>query len=383
MSTTAGAQGGSDDPFGLLAGLDLSTVPDGFFAGKWPAELGTTWRPAELSVAWRPAGLAAAGADAAADAAADAGMAGAGMAGAYTCAQCGAQLRRGLNDLEYICSGCGLIVEGDTAEPEEDGAPRAAPNAARLRIVGPNSNQLQPDLYRSSMGSTAASQKKQIYEEYCAFRALYIEAGGRAIPLDACSLASDYYNEVQRLYVKRSLNKKEIMAAFLYNACITIGFSPSKAEVAAFMQLPNKGIARGENFVRSLVADGKMDVNVNVNVNVDPCRPEIRTLFAFLGFEDPAYDHLRAAVYDVVQAAIANNIGTSSVLRSKVAGATFAVLHRCTDRGLIARPIGLQEFCLNRIRKNTVERFTRELESYHSYFAPCYTRAGLNSAPHR
>ena len=117
----------------------------------------------------------------------------------------------------------------------------------------------------SSTGNTAATQKKQIYEEYCACRALFIEAGGRALPLDACKLAADFYNEVQRQCVKRSQNKKAIMAACFYHACLEIGFSPSKSEIAAFMQLPNKGIARGANFVRSLVADGKMDVDIDVD----------------------------------------------------------------------------------------------------------------------
>jgi transcription initiation factor TFIIIB Brf1 subunit/transcription initiation factor TFIIB len=293
------------------------------------------------------------------------------------CAQCGAQMRRGASDLEYVCGGCGLVVEGDTAEPEEDEAPRAEPCAARLRIVGPNSNQLQPDLYRSSQGTTAATQKKQIYEEYCAYRTLHVEAGGRALPLDACRGAAEHYNEVQRLCVKRSQNKKQIMAACLWHACLEIGFSPSKAEVAAFMQLPSRGIARGVNFVRALVADGKMDVDVDA----DPCRPEITTLFAHLGLEGKAYAALREAVHELVQTAITHNIGTSSVLRSKVAGATYTVLRRCTDRVLVPKPLGLQGFCQDRIRKNTIERFTRQLDAYHSYFEGAYRRAGLDAAP--
>lgn len=295
------------------------------------------------------------------------------------CAQCGGQMRRGTNNLEYLCDECGLVVEGDTAEPEEDEAPRPAPNAARLRIVGPNSNQLQPDLYRSGSGNTAAAQKKQILEEYKVYRQLYVEAGGRAFPLNALETAAEFYNAVQKQYVKRSQNKKSIMAACLWRACLQIGYAPSKAEVAAFMQLPNKGIARGDNFVRGLVADGKMDLEINA----DPSRPEITTLFALLSFDGDQYAGLREAVYDVVQTAIKNNIGTNSILRSKVAGATYIVLRRCKDRELIPKPLSMQEFCAKRIRKNTVERFTRELDDYHSYFEECYRKAGLDTAPTR
>ena len=350
VAETARAAPSPSDPFGILADLDLSGLD------AWPGE-----------------GIVAA--------LAASGLAGGAVRGPRVdaddvCARCGAQMCRGTNDLEYVCGGCGLVVEGDTAEPDDE-APRAAPNTARLRIVGRNSNQLQPDLYRSSSGNTAASQKKQIKEEYLALRADRIEAGGRALPLDACKLASDYYNAVQRRCVKRSQNKKAIMAACLYLACLEIGFSPSKAEIAIFMQLPNKGIARGANFVRALVADGGME---DIDINVDPCRPEITTLFAHLRLEGNAYAGLRAAVYDVVQVAIANSIGTSSTLRSKVAGATFAVMHRCKDRELIPKPMKLQEFCQDRIRKNTVDRFTQELDAYHSFFEGCYARAGLDSA---
>ena len=47
---------------------------------------------------------------------------------------------------------------------------------------------------------------------------------------------------------------------------------------------------------------------------------------------------------------------------------------------LIPKPMKLQEFCQDRIRKNTVDRFTQELAAYPSFFEGCYTRAGLDSA---
>jgi transcription initiation factor TFIIIB Brf1 subunit/transcription initiation factor TFIIB len=324
------------DPFGLLAGIDLAEL------SAWSEPKSPMVQHPEKNVA-------------------------------SSCTLCGSVMCRTTSDLEYVCADCGRVVEGDSVEPEDD-APRQETVTARLRIVGPNGNQLQPDLYRSGSANSAVTQKKQIYEEYCAYRAFYIEAGGRAFPLDICKLASEFYNDVQRQCVKRSQNKKSIMAACFYHACLERNFSPSKAEIAAFMQLPTKGIARGSNFVRSLVADGKMDVDIDA----DPCKPEINTLFAQLGLESDAYDQLREVVYEIVQIAIKNNIGTSSILRSKVAGATFVVLRRCRDRSLIL-PIGLQKFCQDRIRKNTVERFTRQLDAYHSYFEPCYIKAGLDS----
>lgn len=292
------------------------------------------------------------------------------------CRACGGSLRPGTDGLERVCDGCGLVVEGDSAQPEEDDAPRAPAAAPRLQVVGPGSGQLQPDLYRSGEGTTAAEQRKQVYEEYKAYRQLYVEAGGRAFPLDACERAADHYNRVQHVCVKRSQNKKRIMAACFYQACLELGFAPTKIEVAAFMQLPNKGIAGGTNFIRAFAADGKMD---GVDVNIDPCYPEINTLFAAVGLEGDRYRPLADAVHEIVETATREHIGASSILRSKVAGAAFTVFRRCRDKSLVPKAPSLNEFCQSyRIRKNTISSIISQLDAYHSFFEPIYRRRGLD-----
>jgi hypothetical protein len=297
--------------------------------------------------------------------------------GGDVCTGCGGEMIRGRGGLEYVCEGCGAIVEGDTSELLDDDGPRAEASPARLRIVGPGGSQFQPDLYRSGPGNTPDTQKHHILKEYTFLRQKYMEVGGRAIPFDALSAATELYHQVQLNHVKRSKCKKEIMASCLYHACLSLGFTPGKVEISKFMGLQNRGIARGDNFIRKMVASGEM----NVDVNIDPCRPEITMLFAHLGYEGPEYDGLRETVYKIIQIAIANNIGTTSFLRSKVAGATFVVLQRCTDTALVSAPPKMREFCGGRIRANTVERFTGELDGHHRFFAECYAAAGLNSDP--
>jgi len=333
------------DPFGLLTGFDLASLS---LSGP---DLSGSGDPT-YTVVEAPAGL-------------------------YLddCSVCGGQMRRGANDLENVCVECGLVVEGDTTEYDGDDTVRMPSSSARLRIVGSNSSCLQPDLYRSGGGNTPISQQKQIFEEFKVYRNLYIEAGGRAYPLNACEKAAEYYSEVQRACVKRSQSKKVIMAFCLQRACHSIGFAPGKADISMMMQLPGKGIARGENFVRSLIADGKMELEANP----DQCRPEISTLFVHLGYGVARYERLREAAYQIVQLALTKNIGTNSVLRSKAAGATFIVLSRC-DRALLPSP-DLKEFCKkNQIRKNTVERFTKQVEDYHSHFVPLFEEFGLSTA---
>lgn len=352
---------GADDPFGLLRGVDLAGFDFDIMA--------------RMSVRAMRAGGPVEGPD---DAAAGGGtdQPAAAFSTDGGCG-CGGRLQRSASCPEYICNSCGLIVEADSAELDD--APRTELTAARLTIVGPGSSQLQPDLYRSSTGNTAQTQRKQIYEEFKTYRGMFIEAGGRAFPLDACAHAADYYNVVQRECVKRSQNKKAIMAACFYQACLELDFAPGKTEVAAFMQLPSRGIARGANFIRSFAADGKMD---GIDVNIDPCVPEIITLFAILGMEGSQYKPLGDAVHQVVQVAIREHIGASSILRSKVAGAAFAVLRRCKDRSLIPKPPSLHEFCQQyHIRKNTIGSMLSQIDDYHSFFEPVYKAAGLDSSP--
>jgi transcription initiation factor TFIIIB Brf1 subunit/transcription initiation factor TFIIB len=297
-------------------------------------------------------------------------------AGADTCRQCGGHFRRAPRDLSLVCAGCGLVEAGDPTLPDDE-PPQPSRDPARVRIVGAGSAPLQPDLHRSGQGPSAEAQQRQIFEEYQAYMQMFVEAGGRSFRLDALRRAAGYYNVVQRQCVKRSQNKKSIMAACLWLACRDVGIAPAKPDVAVMMQLQNRGIARGTNFLRSLVADGKMDIDVDA----DPCRPEVVSLFAHLGLEAPAFAPLREATHELVQVALERHVGTSSVLRSKVAGAAFEVLRRCRDRQLLPRPPDQAKFCQGWIRKNTLDRFQRELWAHHSIFAPTYRRAGLDDAP--
>lgn len=294
------------------------------------------------------------------------------------CSGCGGSLNCDIDGQRLTCNRCGLIVDCDSTESEED-APRLAPGAARLKLVGVGSGSLQPDLYRSCSGDSSVSQKRQILDEFLMFRQKFIERGGSALPINALVIATDYYHEVQEECVKRSQNKRKIMAACIAQAGLDIGFLPSKIEIADFMQLPNSGIAPGVNFLRSLTADGKMSIDIHADP-WKPARAEISTLFAHLNIAQTDAAALREAILDVVKFATSENIGTSSFLRSKVAGATYAVLRRAAlsgDRTVAAQ--SLQTFCGDRIRKNTVERFLRELDDYHSKFESVYLAHGIDA----
>jgi rRNA maturation endonuclease Nob1 len=290
------------------------------------------------------------------------------------CTSCGGKLHKVISNLEYICDACGFVVEGDTSVITTDDV-NPTQTCGRIRIVGANSSYLQSGLYRDNGGITAEMQKKQLYEELLSYNADYVAKGGRAIPRIACLHTAEMYNEIQRICVKRSQNKRSILAAYLRIACYKLNIAVQNSEIAKFMKLQSLGISKGQNFINSMAADGKIEVNVNIDTKT----AEISSMFEMLELTGEKYDHLREAVLEMVNTAIKLNIGTSSIMRSKVAGSVFEIINRSH---ILKQKITIQEFChdCNGIRKNTVERFTLELKNYHSKFISIYEKYKLNSA---
>jgi hypothetical protein len=289
-----------------------------------------------------------------------------------TCRHCNCELQRNINNISDTCDNCGIITEDVT----EEYINVADLMNNKLRIVGYNCNHFQPDLYRSDNGNINILQKKHIMNEYKDYRQKYIESGGVPFPLTACELATDFYNLIQQHCVKRSQNKKSIMAACLWIACLQIDFAPSKTEISKFMQLPHKGIARGSNFIRTLVSNKK----INIDPNINPLYPEIKTLFLQLNYTDDKYKKLHEIIYKIIEIASNNLIGVNSMSRSKVNGTTYIVLRRCNDRDLVpVPPVNTKEFCKDNIMKNTIDRYINEINSYHSYFKDYYESENLRS----
>lgn len=287
-----------------------------------------------------------------------------------------------VQDLEYRCESCG-IVAGNDFSSVEDAEEGPKPLPGRLRVVGPRSGFYQSDLDRSSSGDSEASQHKQLLDEFIALRQTYLERRKAekkkscAFPIDALEKAADHYQTIRKVVCKRSLNKKAIMAACLKLACASIGLAPDKAEFAEMMQLQTRGIAKGENYLRTMESNGYIEMEVNP----DMCRPNIVTTFTQLGLADEKYEHLRRAVEEIVDISVKENIGTSSIMPSKVKGATLVVLRRqALAEG--RDPMSVQQFCeACGIRRSTIERFTCPLNDHHSFFVEVYKRAGVYSAP--
>jgi transcription initiation factor TFIIIB Brf1 subunit/transcription initiation factor TFIIB len=306
------------------------------------------------------------------------------------CSECFCPMQ--VQGLEFVCPECGLISEGPLEMEVFNRAHcsemmRAAP---RLRMVGPDSSWYQRDLDRTStVVDTSESQRRTIMQELLAYNVAYREKYNSTFPNNVLNAVADHYTQVQKVCVKRSHMKQTILAAMLMHVCIRHNFIRSTTEVAKFMQLNTQGIARGDDFLRSLYADNKIDIDVNA----DRLIPHVTTAFAKLDLNtkelaaispnllhknhafDDSTTYLQDAVCSIVRTALNKNIGIQSNLSSKAMASTYEILRRA---GAHITLDDVVKRC--NIRKNTITRFTSDLLNFHSHFEEIYKNYGLNSS---
>lgn len=293
------------------------------------------------------------------------------------CPQCGKAMRRG--EIEFTCEDCGTIIAGDSSIDTTDGEAGAAAVGGRLRLVGPNAGRLQPDLDRSSSTDNATTQHRQLLAELQTYCGRYVERGGRRFPTNVLSIAADYYYQIQEKLTKRSDNKKAILAACVYTACLKESFSREKRECAEMLQLQQHGIARGANFIRALSSE---KIVSGIPVDEDPCWANIVTAFSLLGLDSDEYEGLRRAVLELIQTSIEKKIEVkTSHAKTKAMGGTYVILRRYmkTLKGTVATDhptnIKMSEFCRRcKIRKTTIETYIDTLNGYHSLMKPVYEK---------
>lgn len=299
------------------------------------------------------------------------------------CAACACPLI--IRELCYECPQCHAVREAaDYADVQPQSVASEAGDGAlrgRLRVVGAESAWFQPDLDRTNPGDYCEMQKKTTYAELRRLNEEYRGRGGNPFPLNVLSDVAETYNVIQQMSVKRSMMKRSILSALLFHACISRGFTRTKAEVAEFAKLRNHGIARGDDYIRSVDEDRGL---AGLDMNHPRLFPHIETTFSELELEGPGVPTLRAAVCAIVRRADAELVGIRSVLRSKVIASTCEVLVRAESRRpLSARPPLSQTLATVAsrcgIRRHTIVRFRRELADYHSVFADIYAAHGLPS----
>ena len=142
-----------------------------------------------------------------------------------------------IRDLAYECPVCHIILEEGNIQDVP--VNYETTSRKRLRVVGAEAKLYQSDLDRGSPEELSESQKKSTYQELLRYNRDLASTGGNPFPLNVLQSVAENYCIVQRINVKRSEAKKYILAALVFHTCIEHGFMRSKEDVAKLFQLRN------------------------------------------------------------------------------------------------------------------------------------------------
>jgi hypothetical protein len=281
------------------------------------------------------------------------------------CVECG-------NDMdttgsESMCSSCGI-----TKEKKSDN--NVKPINFRIRIVGKGGELFQRDLDKDNPTPHSEMRKKGVINELIAKNKNYKDRGGKPFPEHILQATADKYNEIQRYCVKRGNSKDTILCSLLYHICHNIGdFHRDKSDITDFMELNDKKMSKGDITVKRAINDGKLELQINS----DCTQPHIETLFEQISrIEQVSQVHktvikkYKDAVSEMIRIMEDTGICSRSLMKSKVAGATFIVFE---NAGI--KEVTMNSICDQTIRPNTVKKVTDEIRNYMSKFEHLFTKA--------
>jgi len=165
------------------------------------------------------------------------------------------------------------------------------------------------------------------------------EYSGPAFPHNILLAAAVKYNEIQKFitedsidehgnvcgqkkFVRRGNIRDETLAGLIYFEGIREHLVRKKRDVAEFMKLHTCGFSRGEDILRSLHAEGKIDIPVDE----EPIDGYIDRYMEALNLDKPSYVGF---VTDIVNLSEQRKVGMSSQLSSKIVGAIWILIQRC------------------------------------------------------
>ena len=275
------------------------------------------------------------------------------------CTDCRTPMNKRI-DTVYECPKCGLNrqLEGETRDCGEENE-----HSGTIRIGNKNNN--RRSIY-NICSDYSRTQKRAILDQLNISNDQFV---GPKIPKDVLAKAAECYNKIQKFspcedgnnnnnnkkFVKRGNIKDEVLGALVYYECIRADVTRKKKDIAEFMKLPNNGISRGEDILRTLNAEGVID---NLPINEDPTESFVERYMEALGLDT----HCDAIIFhdfiiELVAASIKKMIGISSISSSKVVGCIYILV----QRRRLDITIQTIEDCCDNIRKSTFIRFAKEI----------------------
>lgn len=262
-----------------------------------------------------------------------------------------------ISENELVCTGCGIIKTIDNCiVPETE---RVV--TYRIKIVGKDGQSYQHDLDKSAPVNPSAIRKQSVLKELMTLNLKFIGKGRLGLPGDALKKAADDFNQLQDHFIKRGINKRQILVSLIYNSCIACGFHRNKAEIADFAELPTNAISKGDTIVRSAIAEGKVDFKI---VN-DTTSAHVETIFDKIsGIIDKAVTpKYKLIIIELLGIAEKYGIIANAQMKSKVSGALIYILECAGKTKDIEQVMAKLD-----VRANTIKKITLELDEFSEYF---------------
>jgi len=229
--------------------------------------------------------------------------------------------------IEYSCKSCGYTTINDLGGYKDHGE---TVNGSLRITTGTNKGRF----YNTTCDYTK-TQRKMIITQLCKQQTKYT---GPAFPMNVLNATATQYNQIQKMiteddfdengivmgqkkFVRRGTIKDEILAALLYFECAREKIMRKKKDVAMFMGLDTNGFSRGENILRNLEAEGKIDIPINDI----PVEGFVERYLEALGMENPMYEQF---IIELVEESERKRICMNSQISSKIVGAIWILIDK-------------------------------------------------------
>jgi hypothetical protein len=274
---------------------------------------------------------------------------------------------------EYVCNDCGRITQY-TADGCKDHS--EAVNTCIRICTGANKGR-----FYNINGDYDRTRKKIISDQLMQNQNNY---SGNAFPINILKAAATQYNNIQKIveddigengeikgqkkFVRRGNIKDEVLAALIYFECIREKLVRKKKDIAAFMNLPTNGFSRGEDILRTIHAEGKIDIPCDEE---EPIEGFVDRYMEALGLEKQNYSDF---VVELVMESERKKMGMNSQVSSKIVGAISLIISVCK---LNINTQQLERACDN-TKKNTFTRFTKLVQNNMAVFGPIFAKHGIS-----
>lgn len=277
-----------------------------------------------------------------------------------------------LSGCEYQCGDCGQVQQFSPDSCKDHGE---AVNGSIRITTGANKGR-----FYNITSDYSKTQKKLILDQLMANRSSF---SGNAFPIDVLDAAATQYNMIQKMiteddvdidgkirgqkkFVRRGNIKDEVLAALIYFECVRKGLVRKKKDIAKFMKLPNNGFSRGEDCLRNLHAEEKIDIPIDE----EPISGFSERYLESLGLDNPMYNEF---INEIVEESERKKIGMNSQVSSKIVSAIWVLVVKCK---LNISAAEIEKACDN-TKKNTFMKFYKCIFDQPIVFMPVFKRHGV------